>query len=107
MLLKQYIRILDMDFLKKFMRYAFFMNYQKGAYLTNTKIDVPIIYDDIEFDEGLRLDVFVVKKIICELKGKRNNKLSLTCSSLKSFEINQDEVRIFDKFQCSEHQRWY
>jgi hypothetical protein len=43
MLLKQYIRILDMDSLKKFMRYAFVMNYQKGAYLTNTKIDVPRI----------------------------------------------------------------
>ena len=34
------------------------------------QIDVPIIYDNIEFDEGLRLDVFVEKKIICELKAR-------------------------------------
>ena len=34
------------------------------------RIDVPIIYDNIESDEGLRLDVFVENKIICELKTR-------------------------------------
>ena len=34
------------------------------------QIDVPIIYDNIVFDEGLRLDVFVEKEIICELKAR-------------------------------------
>lgn len=34
------------------------------------QIDVPIIYDNIEFDEGLRLDVFVEKKVICEIKAR-------------------------------------
>jgi GxxExxY protein len=33
------------------------------------QIDLPIVYDGIEFDEGLRLDVFVEKQIICELKS--------------------------------------
>ncbi|MBL7905334.1 MAG: GxxExxY protein [Bacteroidales bacterium] len=33
------------------------------------QIDVPIIYYNIEFDEGLRLDVFVEKTIISELKA--------------------------------------
>ncbi len=33
------------------------------------QIPVPIIYDGIEFDEGLRLDVLVEDKIICELKA--------------------------------------
>jgi len=32
------------------------------------QIDVPIIYDNIESDEGLRLSVFVENKIICELR---------------------------------------
>lgn len=30
---------------------------------------LPIIYDGIEFDEGLRLDILVEGKIICELKA--------------------------------------
>jgi GxxExxY protein len=33
------------------------------------QIDIPIIYDDLVFNEGLRLDVFVENEIICELKA--------------------------------------
>ena len=33
------------------------------------QVDIPIKYDDIIFDEGLRLDVFVEDLIICELKA--------------------------------------
>lgn len=33
------------------------------------QIDLPIIYDDLVFDEGLRLDVLVDEIIICEPKA--------------------------------------
>lgn len=33
------------------------------------QIKLPIIYDGIEFDEGLKLDVLVDDKIICEFKA--------------------------------------
>jgi len=33
------------------------------------QVDVPIVYDGIVFDEGLRLDVLVEELIICELKA--------------------------------------
>jgi GxxExxY protein len=33
------------------------------------QIDIPIEYDDIIFNAGIRLDVFVEEKIICELKS--------------------------------------
>ena len=33
------------------------------------QIDIPIIYDGITFEEGLRLDVFVEDKVICEIKA--------------------------------------
>lgn len=33
------------------------------------QVDIPIIYDSIKFEEGLRLDVLVEDKIICELKA--------------------------------------
>ena len=36
------------------------------------QVDIPIIYDDIEFEEGLRLDVLVENVIICELKALEN-----------------------------------
>ncbi len=33
------------------------------------QIDIPIVYDGITFNEGLRLDVIVEDDIICELKA--------------------------------------
>lgn len=33
------------------------------------QVDIPIVYDGIVFNEGLRLDVLVEKLVICELKA--------------------------------------
>ncbi len=33
------------------------------------QVDIPIVYDNLEFDEGLRLDVLVEDCIVCELKA--------------------------------------
>ena len=33
------------------------------------QVTVPIVYDGITFDEGLRLDVLVEEQVICELKA--------------------------------------
>lgn len=38
------------------------LNYRRQVYL-------PIVYDGIKFDEGLRLDVLVEELVICELKA--------------------------------------
>ena len=32
------------------------------------QVAVPIIYNEIKFDEGLRIDVFVEETVICEIK---------------------------------------
>jgi GxxExxY protein len=33
------------------------------------QIDIPVVYDNLIFDEGLRLDVLVENEVICELKA--------------------------------------
>ncbi|PLX15643.1 MAG: GxxExxY protein [Marinilabiliales bacterium] len=33
------------------------------------QVDIPITYDNLKFEEGLRLDVIVEDQIICELKA--------------------------------------
>lgn len=33
------------------------------------QVPVPIVYDELEFDEGFRLDVLVEELVICELKA--------------------------------------
>lgn len=34
----------------------------------DTQVSIPIIYDTIKFEEGLRLDLLVENEIICEIK---------------------------------------
>ena len=36
------------------------------------QVDIPIVYDSMKFEEGLRLDVLVEDCIICELKALEN-----------------------------------
>jgi len=38
------------------------MNYQR-------QVDIPIVYDNITFEEGLRLDVLVEELVVVELKA--------------------------------------
>jgi GxxExxY protein len=42
---------------------------QKRNILYQRQKTLPIFYDGLEFDEGLRIDVYVEETIICELKA--------------------------------------
>ena len=33
------------------------------------QVDIPVVYDNLTFNEGLRLDVLVENEVICELKA--------------------------------------
>lgn len=41
----------------------------KNGHITQRQVDIPIVFDGIRFNEGLRLDVLVDDLIICELKA--------------------------------------
>ena len=41
----------------------------KRGYHVERQVEIPINYDGIAFDEGLRLDVLVDNLVICELKA--------------------------------------
>ncbi len=41
----------------------------KRGLRTKRQVDVPFKYDDLTFDEGLRIDVLVEDCVICELKA--------------------------------------
>jgi GxxExxY protein len=44
---------------------------QKG-FVVKRQIDIPIVFDNLVFEEGLRLDVMVNDLVICELKALEN-----------------------------------
>ncbi len=41
----------------------------KRGYRVQRQIDIPIVFEDKTFDEGLRLDVIVNDLVVCELKA--------------------------------------
>jgi len=42
---------------------------RKAGLFVQRQLDIPIVYDGIEFEEGLRLDLFVERKVIVETKA--------------------------------------
>ena len=55
--------------LEKVYEICFCHELQKRGLKYQRQLDIPIVYDGITFKEGLRLDVLVENRIICELKA--------------------------------------
>ena len=55
--------------LEKVYEVCFCLELSKRKLSSKRQIDVPIVYDGLSFDEGLRIDVLVEDLIICELKA--------------------------------------
>jgi len=55
--------------LEKVYEVCFCYELEKRGLETRRQIDIPIVYDNLTFSEGLRLDVLVSDEIICELKA--------------------------------------
>lgn len=58
--------------LEKVYEVCFCHELSKRGLRTQRQIDIPIKYDGLVFDEGLRLDVLVEGCVICELKAVDN-----------------------------------
>ena len=62
-------KILGPGLLERVYEVCFCHELSKRSLKYQRQIDLPIVYDGMIFDEGLRLDVFVEELIICELKA--------------------------------------
>jgi GxxExxY protein len=62
-------KILGPGLLEKVYEVCFCHELSKRGLKCERQVDIPIIYDGMTFDEGLRLDVQVEELIICELKA--------------------------------------
>lgn len=58
--------------LEKVYEICFCYELEKKGVHCQRQIDVPIVYDGLQFNECLRLDVLVEKEVICELKSVEN-----------------------------------
>jgi GxxExxY protein len=62
-------KILGPGLLEKVYEVCFCHELSKRGLQNKRQVDIPIVYDGITFNEGLRLDVLVEGLIICELKA--------------------------------------
>ncbi len=62
-------KILGPGLLEKVCEVCFCHELSKRGLQNKRQVDIPIVYDGLIFNEGLRLDVLVEDLIICELKA--------------------------------------
>ncbi|GIL21007.1 MAG: GxxExxY protein [Candidatus Jettenia sp.] len=62
-------RTLGPGLLEKVYEICFCHELSKRGLSTERQVNIPIVYDEMIFNEGLRLDVLVEKLVICELKA--------------------------------------
>ena len=62
-------KILGPGLLERVYEVCFCHELSKRELKSQRQVNLPIIYDGMKFDEGLRLDVLVEGLIICELKA--------------------------------------
>ena len=55
--------------LEKIYEACFCYELDKRGLEARRQVDIPIVYGDMSFDEGLRIDVLVEDRVICELKA--------------------------------------
>lgn len=55
--------------LEKIYEVCFCYELSKNGLKNRRQVNIPIVYDEIIFDEGLRIDVLVEELIICEIKS--------------------------------------
>ena len=65
-------KILGPGLLEKVYEVCFCHELSKRKLKYQRQVDIPVVYDETIFDEGLRLDVLVEDLIICELKAVEN-----------------------------------
>lgn len=65
-------------------------------YLTQVKI--PIKYDNLEFEEGYRIDVLVEDKIICELKSVNEHNTVFEAQILSQLKLAQKHLGLLINF---------
>lgn len=66
------IKNLEPGLLEKVYEVCFCHMLTEKGFQVKRQMDIPIVFDKIRFDEGLRIDVMVNDLVICELKALEN-----------------------------------
>ncbi len=62
------------------------------------QVSIPIEYDGITFDEGLRIDVLVEKRVICELKAQDDKRAVWEAQILSHLKLTRKHLGFLINF---------
>ena len=67
---------------------------------------VPIIYNDLKIDGGLRLDCLVEGLVIVEFKAQENYHPVWEAQLMSYLKLNKKAIGFLNKFPCASNERW-
>ena len=71
---------------------------RKRGFVVARQIEIPIRYDDMTFDEGLRLDLLIESKVIVEIKAVQLVNPVWDAQILSHLKLTKTSVGLPDKF---------
>jgi len=82
--------------LEKIYEICFCYELEKRGLKSLRQLDIPIVYEGIQFNEGLRLDVLVENKVICELKAIEQVNPIWEAQLLSHLKLTNKKTRLFN-----------
>jgi GxxExxY protein len=64
----------------------------------SSQVKVPIVYDDLKFEKGFRIDVLVENKIICELKAANDHNPVFEAQILSYLKLSKKNLGMLINF---------
>ncbi|NWF89780.1 MAG: GxxExxY protein [Ignavibacteriaceae bacterium] len=83
---------LEPGLLEKIYEIALAHEIQKAELKVKRQVDIPIIYDGIKFDEGLRMDLLVEDLVIIEVKAIEQVNAVWTAQVLSHLKLTQKRL---------------
>jgi GxxExxY protein len=87
--------------LEKVYEICFCHELSKRGLIYQRQVDIPVIYDGLKFNEGLRLDVIVEDEIICELKAIDNVNPVWTAQLLSQLKLTNKRLGFLINFNVT------
>jgi GxxExxY protein len=100
-------KILEPGLLEKVYEVCFCHELSKRGLKYKRQVDIPIVYDGLIFNEGLRLDVLVEDLIICELKAVDEMNPVWKAQILSHLKLTGKRLGFLVNFNVSLIKKWH
>lgn len=87
--------------LEKIYEVCFCHELKKKGVKYQRQVELPVFYDDLKFDESLRMDVFVEEIIICEIKAVETVNPLWQAQIMSHLKLSQNHIGFLINFNVA------